>query len=85
MYQEKLSAKDWKSAVIEFIKIINRQYCTISLNPISSDWDDSCGSPRVTLEFANRSLKLAFEALWFEAMQGHCYVKGEYTLELVYA
>lgn len=84
MFQERLGAEEWKSAVIQIIEIINRQYCIISESQIGSDWDDSCGNPQVTLEFPNRSFRIAFESLWSEVMQGHCWVRGDYTLVLVY-
>lgn len=84
MYQKKLSAEEWKSAAVEFIQIINRQYRIFSPNQISSVWEDCSGAPRVTLEFPNRDFRLAFEALWGNAMQGVCSVTGNSSLVLDY-
>lgn len=84
MYQKRLSAEEWKSAAVEFIQIINRQYRIISKNQISSAWEIINGVPSVTLVFPSRDFRLAFESLWFYAMQGHCWVKGEHTLVLDY-
>lgn len=84
MYMEKLSAEEWKSAAVQFIEIINRQYCIISKHPVISGWSDCGGVPRVTLKFASRNLRLAFEAIWCEAMQGNCAITGACTLVLDY-